>query len=58
MDSRSVRRLDAFRKKRNMSDYERADMVSEAEAEMRAVAEGLRRDVEAWIRKTRPDLLR
>lgn len=46
MDAGRVRRLDTFRKKRNMSDYERADMVSEAEAaEMRAVAEELGRDV-------------
>ncbi len=58
MDAAGIRRLDSFRKKRNMSDYERADMVSDAEAtEMRAVAEGLRRDVEAWIRKNHPKLL-
>jgi hypothetical protein len=44
-----------FRKKRNITDYERADTISEIEAEkMRQLAEMLRSKVEAWIRKNHP----
>lgn len=54
----TVRKFDSFRKKRNISDYERADVVSEQEArEMRALAVQLRKDVEAWIKRHHPALL-
>ena len=50
--------LDAFRKKRNVSDYERSDVVSEIEVgEIRALAAKLRRDVEVWIRLKHPELI-
>jgi hypothetical protein len=50
-----IRKFDVFRKKRNIADYEMADTVSELEAEeMRQLAETLRGDVEAWIRKRHP----
>ena len=45
-----VDRLDAFRKKRNLADYERAGVVSEQEArEMLNLARELRGRVDAWI---------
>jgi hypothetical protein len=44
-----------FRKKRNITDYEKADTISDIEAEeMRQVAETLRREVEAWVRNQHP----
>ena len=47
-----VRKLDLFRKKRNITDYERADTVSDIEAEeMRKLAEQLRISVQAFLRK-------
>ena len=43
--------FDSFRKKRNISGYERIGMVSDADAdEMHAIASGLRDDVVAWLR--------
>jgi transcriptional regulator with XRE-family HTH domain len=57
-DSTTVANFDTFRKKRNVTDYEKANMISEAEADdMLAFAETLRRDVEAWIRKKHPKLI-
>lgn len=53
-----IQRFDAFRKKRNISSYERSGAVSDAEAEeMIALAKTLRRDVEQWIRAHHPQLL-
>lgn len=58
MGSATVNKLDAFRKKRNVSDYERADMISDFEVdEMRRLAEELRADVERWIRQAHPSKL-
>jgi hypothetical protein len=58
MDAIQVSRLDAFRKKRNISDYERAGIVSEAEAcEIIAVARTVRKAVEEWLGRNHPDLL-
>ena len=57
MDAKSVRRFDTFRKKRNVSDYDRSDAVSELEAEeMRKLATWLRTEVEAWLEKNHPAL--
>jgi len=57
LDSAAIRKFDVFRKKRNITDYERADTVSETEAaEMRQFAETLRRDAEAWVRKNHPQI--
>jgi hypothetical protein len=51
-DAATIRKLDVFRKKRNITDYERADTISDREAdEMRKLAEALRADVAAWLRK-------
>ncbi len=57
-DATIVTQLDAFRKKRNMADYERAGMVSEQEAkEMIQLAHELRRNVEAWFQREHPELM-
>jgi hypothetical protein len=59
MDAKSVRKLDIFRKKRNVSDYDRADTVSELEVEeMRKLAAWLRTEIEAWLAKNHPALKR
>jgi len=52
-----VDQLDKFRQKRNMSDYERAGMVTEQEAEeMIALAKQLRSDVAHWLDAHYPTL--
>ncbi len=54
-----IKRLDKFRQKRNVSDYERAGAVTEQEAkEMVALATKLRVDVEKWLRTHYSDLVR
>ena len=59
VDTKLVAKLDAFRKKRNVSDYERVGLVSEKEAqEMVALATQLRSNVLAWLKKHHPELLR
>jgi hypothetical protein len=53
-----VNRLDGFRKKRNIDDYERAGSTSIKEAaELRDLARQLRDDVRSWLARTHPDLL-
>lgn len=53
-----VAQLDAFRKKRNIGDYERAGLVSETEArEMLVLARTLRKRVEEWLRQNHAHLL-
>ncbi len=53
-----VDQLDSFRKKRNISDYERAGAVSEQEArEMLDLAKSLRDTVIAWLKKNHPELI-
>lgn len=53
-----IAQLDQFRKKRNVSDYERAGAVSEKEAnELAALAKSLRQRVEAWLRAKHPELM-
>jgi len=55
IDSTVIRKFDIFRNKPNISDYERADTISETEAgEMRQLAETLRGSVASWIRKIHP----
>lgn len=51
-------RLDGFRKKRNISDYERAGAVSDQEAkEMLALSKTLRETVTAWLKENHPQLI-
>ena len=53
-----IDQLDTFRKKRNISDYERAGAVSEQEArEMLGLAKTLRETVTAWLRNNHPELV-
>jgi hypothetical protein len=57
-DERLVTTLDAFRKKRNVGEYERAGVASNADAaEMRKLAERVRDDVVEWLRKNHSHLL-
>ena len=53
-----IAQLDQFRKKRNISEYERAGVVSNQEAaEMTALARNLRKRVEEWLYANHPDLM-
>ena len=54
-----INKLDKFRKKRNISDYEIAGSITEGEAkEMLQLAKELRREVEGWLEETYPKLFR
>ena len=54
-----VATFDAFRKKRNISGYERIGLVSDADAEaMRALAVTLRGDVTSWLNRYHADMLK
>ena len=55
----TIKQLDKFREKRNISDYERAGLVTEQEAEeMIALAKQRRHDVEQWLHAHYPSLAR
>ncbi|MBW1694251.1 MAG: hypothetical protein JRJ41_08845 [Deltaproteobacteria bacterium] len=57
-DTELIALFDQFRKKRNISGYDHAGMVSEQEAhEMVNLANRLRQDVEEWIYENHPDLM-
>jgi hypothetical protein len=59
LDKETIGQLDQFRKKRNISDYERTGIVSNQEAkEMIVLARKMRRDVEKWLRAHYPELMR
>jgi hypothetical protein len=59
MGAASVATFDAFRKKRNITGYERVGVVSDADAvEMRQLAITIRDEVRAWMRANHPDLLK
>ena len=54
----TARQLDAFRKKRHLTGYERVGAVSDQEVrEITGAATAMREQVEDWIKATRPDLL-
>jgi hypothetical protein len=58
-DGQTISQLDRFRKKRNLSGYERAGMTSEQEAEeMLQLAIQLRDQVQAWLRRNYPKLMK
>lgn len=58
-DASIVVTFDAFRKKRNITGYERVGLVSDAEADgMRALARTLRDDVVAWLKQHHAALLK
>ena len=53
-----VELLDRFRKKRNVSIYERSGTISDQEAdEMVELAEKLCATVETWLKNNRPELV-
>ncbi|MBI5723008.1 MAG: HEPN domain-containing protein [Planctomycetes bacterium] len=57
-DGDLISKLDKCRKKRNVSDYERAGTVSDQEAgEMIKIAKALLAKVEAWLRKEHSTML-
>ena len=57
-DDQLIAQLDAFRKKRNISDYERAGSVSAQEAqEVFNLAKTLRDQLTRWLQEAHPDLL-
>ena len=57
-DAALVAQLEAFRKKRNISDYERAGAVSAEEARgMIELAKRLREELVGWLRRVHPDVL-
>jgi len=59
LDTSAITTFDAFRKKRNITGYERAGIISDADAEaMRALALRLRDDVMEWLKRHHPALLR
>ncbi len=51
-----IRRLDAFRKKRNMSSYKMGGTISEKEAAEMAAFAADRQEEERWIREKHPEL--
>lgn len=56
-DGDTVGQFDRFRKKRNLSAYERSGAISDQEAEeMRSLAERLREAVGQWIQTAHPEL--
>ncbi len=58
-DPAAVATFDAFRKKRNITGYERIGLVSDADAEaMRTLAVRLRDEVLAWLAKHHGGLVR
>ena len=58
-DAALVNTFDVFRKKRNVTAYDRAGLVSDADAKaMRALADRLRQDVVGWLRREHPHLLK
>ena len=59
LDNKAVRKLNKFRQKRNISDYEMTGVVSEQEvSEMVALAQELREVVMSWLEKNHPELIR
>lgn len=57
LEGRVVDTIDGVRRKRNISNYERAGTTSPSEAlEMHAIAVELRRNVLAWLKARHPEL--
>lgn len=57
-EARLLRLLDAYRKKRNVSDYQKAGMVTDTEAdELVTLAEGIAVRVRTWLKADHPELV-
>jgi hypothetical protein len=58
-DASTVNTFDTFRKKRNAAGYDRAGLVSDADAKaMRSLALRLKANVVQWLKKHHPELLK
>ncbi len=58
LDKSTIQQLDAFRKKRNLTGYERIGAVSDKEvAEIIKLAQVVRQEAEKWIRQNHPEFL-
>jgi hypothetical protein len=58
-DASTVNTFDTFRKKRNTAGYDRAGLVSDADAKaMRTLAQRLKVEVAQWLRSHHPELLK
>jgi hypothetical protein len=57
-DTGLINQFDQYRKKRNMGGYDMAGMISQKEADgMKALARQLRKEIDEWLRKHRPELM-
>lgn len=57
-DTKRIRRLDGYRKARNVSSYERAGEVTDAQAaEAQTFARDLRADLMIWLKQQHAELL-
>ena len=58
LDAKTIDQFNAFRRKRNIADYERIGMVSEQDiSKMLALANKLRTEVIEWLNKNHPELI-
>jgi len=58
LDAKTVKKFNKFRQKRNISDYERTDVISEQEVEeMISLARTLRTTIKDWLLKNYPELV-
>jgi len=58
-DSKTIRKLIAFSKKRNAASYDAAGSISHEELrQILQTAEELRYEVESWMKKVHPELLK
>jgi len=58
LDAGTIAEFDDYRKMRNTSDYERAGLISDTDADgMLTLALRLRKEVELWIRANHPTLI-
>jgi hypothetical protein len=58
IDTKTINQLNAFRKKRNIADYERVGMASEQEIKsLVTLAKKLRAMVVEWLKKNHPELI-
>jgi hypothetical protein len=59
LDAQTIDRLNTFRRKRHIADYERVGVVSEQEiGNMLALAKKLRAAVVEWVKENHPELVR
>jgi len=58
LDAETVEKFNKFRRKRNITNYERSGSVSEKEvSEMLELARSLQMALETWLKKNHPELL-